>query len=48
MEIECTILPDGNLEVIGRLWFFAGYMLRDPLDEIVETGETVFTLAREG
>lgn len=37
----------GNNTVVGRLWWFPDYCLRDPLDELKRKGRTVFTLARE-
>lgn len=45
---EAMDYPDnGEREIIGRLWWFPDYMVRDPLDELAETGRTVFTLAKE-
>lgn len=37
---------DGRREIVGRFWYYPGYMLRCPLEELAETGRTVFTLAR--
>lgn len=45
---ECMdVADDGTKSIQGDFWYFADYMIRDPLDELAETGETVFTLARE-
>lgn len=41
-----TTKDDGTRKVEGELWWFPSYCLRDPLDELKNTGRTVFTLAR--
>lgn len=41
-----TVEDDGSKTIEGGFWYFANYMLVDPLEELAETGETIFTLAR--
>jgi len=35
----------GEQSVVGRLWYFPDYCLRDPLDELARKGVTVFAPA---
>lgn len=42
-----TTEDDGENVIEGRCWWFPDYMTRDPLDELAETGRTVFKLAPE-
>lgn len=42
-----TVLDNGDKVIDGKFWYFDRYMICDPLEELVETGETVFTLASE-
>jgi len=42
-----TVHDDGEREVIGCLWYFSAYMLRDPIEELKTRGRVVFSLARE-
>lgn len=45
---EAMDYPDsGPREIVGEFWYFGDYMIRDPLEELRDTGETIFTLARE-
>lgn len=37
-----TVNDDGSREIDGRLWYFANYMLRDPLDELKSRGRVTF------
>lgn len=37
---------DGARVVVGRLWWYPGYQLADPIDDLRETGRTVFTAVR--
>jgi len=44
---ECMdYADDGTKNIEGDFWYFADYAIRDPLDELVENFETIFTLAR--
>lgn len=43
-----SVLDDGTREIDGRLWWFPDYAIRDPLDELVEIGETTFASADDG
>lgn len=36
---------DGSRAVVGALWWFPDYAIRDPLDELKRTGRTIFSLA---
>ena len=36
---------DGTHEIVGRLWWFPDYMVRDELEELRDRGRVVFTLA---
>jgi hypothetical protein len=36
---------DGQREIVGRLWYFADYMLRDPTDELKRYGRVTFASA---
>lgn len=38
---------DGERTIDGEFWYFGDYMIADPLEELEETGEVIFTLARE-
>jgi hypothetical protein len=43
---ECLDYPDsGDIEIVGRLWWFPDYMLRDPCDELKRCGRVVFKAA---
>jgi hypothetical protein len=43
---ECLDTHDsGENEIVGRLWWFPNYMLRDPCEELKRTGRVLFTLA---
>lgn len=45
---ESMDVPDsGENVIVGRLWWYPNYMVRDPLDDLRDTGRTVFTLASE-
>lgn len=45
---ESMDYPDnGDSVIAGDFWHFGDYMIRDPLEELCESGRTVFTLARE-
>lgn len=45
---ECMdYADDGTPEIVGRLWWFPDYMIRDPLDQLARHGEATFTLAGE-
>lgn len=38
--------PDeGGREIVGRLWWFPDYAVRDDLEELQRTGETIYRLA---
>lgn len=39
------VLDDGTHVIEGRLWWYPNYMVRSPVDELVETGRTIFSLA---
>lgn len=39
---------DGNHEIVGRLWWYPDYMIRDDLGELRDTGRVAYTLAGEG
>jgi hypothetical protein len=36
---------NGNNEILGELWWYPNYMIRDPLDELKNRGATVFDRA---
>jgi hypothetical protein len=38
---------NGDCEIEGRFWYFDNYQIESELSQIVETGKTEFTLARE-
>lgn len=38
-------LDDGTQEIVGRLWYFADYMIRDELEELKNRGRVTFQLA---
>lgn len=40
-----TVDDEGNNIIQGRLWWFPDYMVRDPLHELKNKGETIFTFA---
>lgn len=42
---EMTVEDDGNRVIEGDFWYFARYMIDDPLDELRDSGETIFQLA---
>jgi len=45
---EAMDYPDNApREIIGDFWYYADYMIRDPLEDLRDMGETTFTLARE-
>ncbi len=37
---------NGTQTIQGRFWYYADYQIRDELDDLADTGTTVFTLAR--
>lgn len=38
----------GRNHIFGRFWFFADYAIRDPLEELCDTGRTVFAYGGRG
>lgn len=42
-----TTEDSGENVVIGRLWWFPDYMIRDELEELRDRGRVVYTLATE-
>ena len=38
-------LDDGRIEIEGRCWFYGDYMIKSPIDELIEDGKVIFTLA---
>lgn len=37
---------DANAEIEGRFWYYGDYMITSFIEEIIENGKVVFTLAR--
>ena len=37
---------DGNATINGRFWYYGDYMITSFIDEIIENGKVIFTLAR--
>lgn len=44
---EYSINDDNLHEVVGRCWWYPSYAINDPMDDLRDTGRTVFTLASE-
>ena len=43
---ECLdVHDDGEREIVGRLWYFPAYMLRDPTEDLKRRGNVIFALA---
>lgn len=40
-EMSCD--DDGDNQVEGRLWWFPNYMVRSYVQDLIDTGETIFT-----
>ena len=40
-----TIEDNGDVTVHGRVWWFPNYMVTNFADELIENGETIFSLA---
>jgi hypothetical protein len=38
-------LDNGELELIGRFWYFADYMITNPFETLRDTGEIIFNIA---
>ncbi len=41
---DLIVEADGSRHVLGRVWWFPDYMVRDPLEELRNTGRVEFTL----
>lgn len=44
---QLDYLDDGAIEIIGNFWYYDNYMIKSFIDELVELGEVIFTLASE-
>lgn len=44
---EMAIHDDGTQDIVGRFWWFPYYAIRCPLQELADTGETVFQFASQ-
>jgi len=45
---ECMdYLDNGDAVIQGDFWYYGDYMITCPLETLCETGEVIFTLARE-
>lgn len=43
-----TVKDNGDLDIEGaHVWWYPNYALRSPLRELIETGKTIFTAAKE-
>jgi hypothetical protein len=44
-SMDCA--DNGDLSIDGRFWYFADYMIRNDMAELIESGSVVYKLATE-
>jgi hypothetical protein len=44
---QLDYLDDGTIEIIGNFWYYDDYMIKSFIEELLEDGKVIFTLAKD-